>query len=405
MELIRYLLINIVKRPMRAAFIVAAGALSSLVLVFAFSLGVRVTEHIHADTIAKWTGHLWVSAADDFAFKEEKEADYRREAAALRSYLASSRDAAIAVPWMLKYCDMQAGTAREYVGVQGMDFEADLPFKAATELVSGTFPGPKDEYGMLITTAMADKYRLKLGDSVTIFMPTAFGARNAMDFVVTGICRSSAPWYDRTACVRAADYLAMTELEGMSPFYKVYVKDEASIPRMVKDMAALAPDFIVKGYKDDKFVQFLFSLGTSNTAIFGAMAMIIFLALLIGINSIILTNVFDRRDEIGTLRAIGFSRGTVCNLFFGESLLSLLAGYLVGVALVSAIGAYFEAHLVAPPLLMLQYMFGMTRMGISLTPLTVFAPLALLLALLFLASYRRVGLETEKQAAAQMANR
>jgi ABC-type lipoprotein release transport system permease subunit len=135
------------------------------------------------------------------------------------------------------------------------------------------------------------------------------------------------------------------------------------------------------------------------------MAMIIFLALLIGINSIILTNVFDRRDEIGTLRAIGFSRGTVCNLFFGESLLSLLAGYLVGVALVAAIGAYFEAHLVAPPLLMLQYMFGMTRMGISLTPLTVFAPLALLLALLFLASYRRVGLETEKQAAAQMANR
>jgi hypothetical protein len=50
-------------------------------------------------------------------------------------------------------------------------------------------------------------------------------------------------------------------------------------------------------------------------------------------------------------------------------------------------------------------MFGMTRMGLSLTPLTVLAPLGLLLALLSLASYRRVGLETEKQAAAQMANR
>jgi putative ABC transport system permease protein len=405
MELIRYLLTNIVKRPMRAAFIVAAGALSSLVLVFAFSLGVRVTSHIHDDTIAKWTGHLWVSAADDFAFKEERQADYLREAAAIRGYLAKSPDAAIAVPWMDKYCNMQVGTAREYVRVQGMDFDRDLPYRNATELVSGRFPGPGDEYGLVLSTVVADKYRLKVGDSVILLVSSVFGARNAMDFVVTGICGVSAPWYERTVCIRAEDYLATTELGDMSPFYKVYVKDERAIPRMVKDMAALAPDFVVKGYRDDKFVQFLFSLGTSNTAIFGAMAMIIFLALLIGINSIILTNVFDRRDEIGTLRAIGFPKGTVRNLFFGEALLSLVAGYLIGVGAVAAIGAYFEANLVRPPLLMLEYMFGMTRMGISLTPLTIFAPLFLLLALLFLASYRRIGLETEKQAVAQMANR
>ena len=54
---------------------------------------------------------------------------------------------------------------------------------------------------------------------------------------------------------------------------------------------------------------------------------------------------------------------------------------------------------------MLQYMFGMTRMGLDMTPVALLAPLALLLALLFLASYRTVGKETEKQAAAQMANR
>jgi ABC-type lipoprotein release transport system permease subunit len=405
MELIRYLLTNIVKRPMRAAFIVVAGTLSSVVLVFAFSLGVRVTEHIRVDTIAKWTGHLWVSTTSDFEFKEDRVPAYKREASAVRNYLATSPSVAIAVPWMGTYSEMQAGAAREHVAIHATDFDRDLPFRNATELVSGSFPGADDEYGVLLTTALADKYRLKVGGSVTLFIPSVFGARNAMDFVVTGICRSSAPWYDTTVCVRAADYLAMTELDGMSPFYKVYVKDEARIPAMVRDIAALAPDFVVKGYHDDKFVQFLFSLGTSNTAMFGAMAMIIFLALLIGINSIILTNIFDRRDEIGTLRAIGFSRNTVRNLFFGESLVSLFAGYVIGVGIVALIGAYFETHLVPPPLLMLQYMFGMTRMGISLTPITVFAPLALLFALLFLASYRRVGLETEKQAAAQMANR
>ena len=405
MELMRYLLMNILKRPMRTAFIVAAGALSSVVLVFAFSLGVRVTNHIRVDTIAKWTGHLWVSAARDFEFKEGRETDYRREAAAVEAYLAARSGESTAVPWLWGYCEMQAGTKRDFVQVEATDFGLDRPFRDNTELTSGAFPGAGDEFGVVVTGSMADKYALKVGDSVTLFIPSAFGARNAMDFVVTGISRASAPWYEDVLAVRAADYLSMSELTGLSPFYKVYVKDEARIPAMVKDLAKLAPDFRVKGYRDDDFVRFLLSLGTSDIAMFGAMAMIIFLALLIGINSIILTNIFDRRDEIGTLRALGFSRNTVRNLFFGESLLSLLVGYLIGAGVVAAIGAYFESRIVRPPLLMLQYMFGMTRMGIDFTPATALLPFLLLFLLLFLASYRRIGAEAEKQAVAQMASR
>ncbi len=129
MELLRYLLTNIVKRPMRTAFIVAAGALSAVVLVFAFSLGLRVTEHIRVDTIAKWTGHLWVSAARDFEFKDEKTADYAREAAAVRAYLAADSGASTAVPWLVSYCEMQGGAKRSYVQVQATDFDLDAPFQ------------------------------------------------------------------------------------------------------------------------------------------------------------------------------------------------------------------------------------------------------------------------------------
>lgn len=405
MELLRYLLTNIVKRPMRTAFIVAAGALSAVVLVFAFSLGLRVTEHIRVDTIAKWTGHLWVSAARDFEFKDEKTSDYGREAAAVRAYLAADSGASTAVPWLVSYCEMQGGAKRSYVQVQATDFDLDAPFRNNTELVTGVFPGAGDEYGVVVTTATAAKYSLKLGDGVTLFIPSAFGARNAMDFVVMGISRSSAPWYDDAIAVRAVDYLSMAELTALSPFYKVYVKDEARIPAMVRDLAKLAPDFSVKGYRDDSFVRFLLSLGTSDIAMFGSMAMIIFLALLIGINSIILTNIFDRRDEIGTLRALGFTKGTVRNLFFGESLVSLFVGYLIGAGIVGLIGAWFDSRIVRPPLLMLQYMFGMTRMGLDFTPATALLPFLVLFVLLFLASFRRIGLETEKQAVTQMANR
>jgi len=73
----------------------------------------------------------------------------------------------------------------------------------------------------------------------------------------------------------------------------------------------------------------------------------LFLALLIGIRSVILTNIFDRREEIGTLRALGFPRGTVRMLFFGESLVSLFLGYLLGAGAIAVIGAIFEARIVA----------------------------------------------------------
>ncbi len=54
---------------------------------------------------------------------------------------------------------------------------------------------------------------------------------------------------------------------------------------------------------------------------------------------------------------------------------------------------------------MLQYMFGMTRMAIDVTPATLFAPFLLLFGLLALSSYRKIGRETEAQAAAQMLGR
>jgi ABC-type lipoprotein release transport system permease subunit len=405
MELIRYLLSSLLKRPLRAGFVAAAGALSAAVLVFAFALGARSTEHIRTDTIAKWTGHLWVSQKDDFEFKEEDLARYRLQASAVRTYLSAHPNTAALVPWYMGRAEIQAGTARQRLLITATDFQEDAPYRAATELVAGRFPGPGDEYGLLVTTVLADKYKLKPGSSITVFINSAFGARNAMDFVVTGVYRASAPWYDDGITVRAEDYLSMTELGDASPFYKAYVRDERGIPAMVAGLKERVTDFPVKGYRDDTFVRFLLGLGTSNVLFFGFMAMIIFLALLIGIRSVILTNIFDRREEIGTLRALGFPRATVRMLFFGESLLSLFLGYLAGAGAVAVIAAIFEARIVRPPLLMLQYMFGMTRMGLTMNALTLAAPLLVLFLVLFATTFRTVGRETEKQAAAQMASR
>ena len=405
MELLRYLFSNILKRPLRALFVVVAGFLSSLVLVFSFALGARVTTHIRENTIAKWTGHVWVHAKDDFHFDEAAMDRYGTQAAAIRTYVARNPNVSIAVPWTQIGCEMQAGTAREYIQVTSTDFDRDLPLRQNTEIVDGRFPKPGEEFALVITTALAEKYRLDVGDSIILFIPSIYGARNAMDFSIAGIERASAPWYENSVTIRVQDFVTMREWGNAFPFEKIYVKDERGIPAMVKDLQALAPDFKVAGYRDDPFVRFLLSLGTTDIMMFGFMAMIIFLALLIGIRSVVLTNIFDRRDEIGTLRALGFPRGTVRNLFFGESVAELIVGYVLGTIVVVIIGVIFQVRIVRPPLLMLQYMFGMTRLALTLNALSIVAPLVLLLGLLVLTTFRTVGKETEKQAVVQMANR
>jgi ABC-type lipoprotein release transport system permease subunit len=346
-----------------------------------------------------------VSTADDFKFEEDRIGDYGRQAEAVRSYLSGLGGGATVCAWTWSYTEMQSGTARTYVQVQATDFEVDKPYRDTTEFTAGGFPGPDAEYGVVVSSYLADKYSLSVGDDITLFIPSAFGARNAMDFSVTGIFRASAPWYDESVCVGITDYLSMAELTDISPFYKVYLEDESRINGIVEALSPLAPDFVVKGYRGDDFVRFLLSLGTNNIAMFGSMAMIIFLALLIGINSIIMTNIFDRRDEIGTLRALGFPRSVVRNLFFGESLLALLIGYAAGAAIVALIGWYFQLVVVRPPLLMLEYMFGMTRMALEISPFTLLVPFVVLFALLFIGAYRKIGVETEKQAVAQMGSR
>ena len=406
MELFGYLVQNLTKRPARTAFVVGAGFLASLVLVFAFALGSRVTDHIRVDTQAKWTGHLWVSAPEGFQFKEQDIESYRRQADAVREVLGRHPNTEILTPWVQSWCEMQARASRQYIMISATDFSLDRPFRAQTELAAGAFPAEADDYGCLLSTSLAARNGLQVGDTVTLFIPSVFGARNAMDFPIVGLFRASAPWYEENAVIRAQDYAELAELSGgLLPFYKAYVKQEAGIPAMTAALNAQLSDFQAKGYRDDEFVRFLLSLGLSNILFFGFLAMIVFLALLIGIRSVIMTNIYDRRDEIGTLRAIGFPRRTVQLLFLGETLIGLAGGYLVGALGVATCAVTFRFVAVRPPLLMLQYMFGMTRLALDLNALTLGAPFALLLAILIVSTWWTVRRETEKQAVAQMSGR
>ena len=175
MGLFAYVLQNLAKRPARTAFVAGAGFLASLVLVFSFALGTRVSRHVRVDTQAKWTGHLWVSAATDFRFKEQDIERYRSQAQAVREVLEGHPNTAILTPWVQSSCAMQAAGSRHTIMLLATDFQLDRPLREQTELAEGDFPGAADDYGCLLSTYLAERYSLEVGDSVTLFIPSVFG--------------------------------------------------------------------------------------------------------------------------------------------------------------------------------------------------------------------------------------
>ena len=112
MELLRYLLTNIVKRPMRDGLHRRGWRLERR------RAGLRLLSGPARDRAHPRRHHRQVdgpslgSAARDFEFKDERTADYEREAAAVRAYLAADSGASTQCPGWMSYCEMQGGAKR-----------------------------------------------------------------------------------------------------------------------------------------------------------------------------------------------------------------------------------------------------------------------------------------------------
>ena len=71
-------------------------------------------------------------------------------------------------------------------------------------------------------------------------------------------------------------------------------------------------------------------MGGVKQFMYGIMAAITFSLLLVMGNTMAMT-VRERTREVGTLKALGFQRGTIAGLFVGEALLVTTVGALIGI--------------------------------------------------------------------------
>ena len=88
-------------------------------------------------------------------------------------------------------------------------------------------------------------------------------------------------------------------------------------------------------------------MGGVKQFLYGIMAAITFSLLLVMGNTMAMS-VRERTKEVGTLKAIGFQRGTITILFLGEALLVACIGAIIGIAAASLIFRFIDLSLYIP---------------------------------------------------------
>lgn len=183
----------------------------------------------------------------------------------------------------------------------------------------------------LLSVGLKSKLNLHSGTSVTIVSPTLLGGINAMDVKVQGIFSTGIAEVDTgTAYISLQDAQKILDADYADRLI-ITLKDEANISKVIKGLKKqfAGSDLVVKSWRElaDLYNQVEDFYVFQNFFI----EMIILLLLLLSVANTVSMTVFERLNEIGTLRALGDHETDIQKLFLIESI--LLASVAILIAL------------------------------------------------------------------------
>ncbi len=170
----------------------------------------------------------------------------------------------------------------------------------------------------------------------------ADGALNGEALALTATQLSALPGDRKVAYVPLGVAQRLLRMDGRVTEYAVAVAALSEVPRIQRDLErALGPEFEV--HRWNELVPFMDGLIANMDLTLAITTGLLLVVALLGVLNAMLTNVLERRQEIGAQLAIGMRRRSVVRLFLIEGLaVGVLGGALgvtVGVTLVAWLGA------------------------------------------------------------------
>lgn len=203
-----------------------------------------------------------------------------------------------------------------------------------------------DRQGAVVGKKLVTLYGFTPGQRITLKSPIY----NAdVEFIVRGVCTGG----DEKTLYFHHDYL--NELvpawaKDKSGMFNILANSPTDVPGVAQKVDALFinTDAPTKTESERDFaLSFETMMGNVKQFMYGIMAAITFSLLLVMANTMAMS-VRERTREVGTLKALGFQRGTIAWLFVGESLVIALLGAGLGIGLATLTFKSFDVSLFIP---------------------------------------------------------
>lgn len=201
-------------------------------------------------------------------------------------------------------------------------------------MTSGEYPSSREDAGIWIGEALAELFKLKLGDTITLISQGYQGVNAAGLFTVRGLIHFASPELSKTMVflplTTAQTFFAA---EGLISTVVVNVPNKDIAPKAIMEIrrTLAAEDYEVMDWQG--MMPDLLQAKAIDEAGGRIMLYILYFIVAFGIFGTILMMTRDRRREFGILISIGMKRATLALMVWLENLFIGLMGVLVGFAL------------------------------------------------------------------------
>ncbi len=210
--------------------------------------------------------------------------------------------------------------------------------------IEGSMPEDTSGEGLVVGSGVARLLQLSPGEVVVVEVRTADGALNAVQLPVTGIVDTGAMFFDNVGVMlprSAADPLLLST--GRTSHVHARIADRDSAPQWAEQaQQALGEAVQVRTWLSS--TEALIEAGKMRQAMFNFMGLALLAMAAAGIANTVLMAAFERVREIGTMRALGMTRGGVITMFAAEGAWMGLVGGLVGALFGGLLTWYYNVN-------------------------------------------------------------
>ncbi len=219
------------------------------------------------------------------------------------------------------------------------DSEASSPYRQG--LLSGEFLSTDDRQGILIGEPLADKLKLKAGDTVNLSVNTSNGDVDEQSFTLRGIFSTGTNGFDlTTVLLPLAKVQTMTRAENHASTIFVLLDDGDQTEAVAKALQSSNYEVLTWLEMNELIIQ---AEELANGYIYILYLIVLAITATVTMNALIMA-VFERTREIGILAAVGMKGRRIMAMFLTESTLLAIGGVILGVILGLLVVAYFTRY-------------------------------------------------------------